>query len=85
MSDNGSGSKVAIFLAGLSAGAALALLFAPRSGEETRELLSRKAERGRNYLEARGREFQEQARGVVEKAAKDLVGAGKDLVAKATH
>lgn len=85
MSDNNSGSKIAIFLAGLGAGAALALLFAPRSGEETRELLSRKAECGRNYLEARGREFQKQTRGVVEKAARDLVGAGKDLVAKAAH
>lgn len=85
MSDNSSGSKVAIFFAGLGAGAAIALLFAPRSGEETRELLSKRAERGRNYLEARGREFQKQTRRVAEKAAKDIIGVGKDLVAKATN
>ncbi|HEV2178198.1 MAG TPA: YtxH domain-containing protein [Terriglobia bacterium] len=85
MSGNNSGSKLAIFLAGLGAGAAIALLFAPRSGEETRELLSKRAERGRNYLEARGREFQKQTRGVAEKAARDIIGVGKDLVAKATN
>ncbi len=74
MSDNNGASKFAFFLAGLGVGAILALLFAPKSGKETRELIGQKAEEGRDYVTARGKELR--------KDAEDLVEKGKDLVAK---
>ena len=43
MSDN-VGSKVSFFLVGLGIGALVGILFAPKSGEETRDYLSSKAE-----------------------------------------
>ncbi|HTG58386.1 MAG TPA: YtxH domain-containing protein, partial [Terriglobia bacterium] len=62
------------FLAGFSMGAVVALLLAPKSGEETRDFIGKKAEEGRDYVTAKGKEFR--------KAAEDLVDKGKDLVAK---
>lgn len=44
--DNGAGVLLA-FLAGAAVGAAVALLFAPASGEETREYLGQRAREGR--------------------------------------
>ena len=73
MSDNG-GAKAIWFLAGFSVGAVVALLLAPRSGEETREYIGKKAEESRDYVTAKGKEFR--------RAAEDLVDKGKDLVAK---
>jgi gas vesicle protein len=73
MGDN-RGAKAIWFLAGFSVGAVVALLLAPKSGEETRELIGKKAEEGRDYVTAKGKEFR--------RAAEDLVDKGKDLVAK---
>ena len=44
--DNGAGVLLA-FLAGAAVGAAVALLFAPATGEETREYLNQRAREGR--------------------------------------
>ena len=44
---SGSGSVLLAFLLGAAAGAAVALLFAPASGKETREYLGEKAREGR--------------------------------------
>jgi gas vesicle protein len=43
----GAGSVVLAFLMGAIAGAAVALLYAPATGEETREFLGEKAREGR--------------------------------------
>jgi gas vesicle protein len=43
-----SGSMMVAFLMGALTGAAVALLFAPASGEETREFLGQKAREGRD-------------------------------------
>ena len=61
MSDNsaGAGSVMLAFLVGAVAGAAVALLYAPATGRETRELLSDKAREGRERASeaaAKGRE-----------------------------
>ena len=45
--DVGAGEVMLAFLLGAVAGAAVALLYAPASGEETREFLSEKARAGR--------------------------------------
>jgi gas vesicle protein len=51
MSENSSGGdKFLYLLAGAGIGAVLALLFAPKSGRETRELLARSATDGREFL-----------------------------------
>src|ERR1700737_623474 len=50
------GSKVTYFLVGLGVGALVGILFAPKSGEETRELLSKKADEGRDYAQRKARE-----------------------------
>ncbi|HEV2493950.1 MAG TPA: YtxH domain-containing protein [Terriglobia bacterium] len=66
---NGSRS-VTIFLAGLSVGAVTALLLAPKSGKETRELIGRKAEEGSEYVAAKGRELRRQAEDFVDRGRK---------------
>ena len=52
MSENSSGGsdKFLFFLAGAGIGAVLALLFAPKSGRETRELIARTATDSRDFL-----------------------------------
>ena len=51
MSENSGGSdKFLFFLAGAGIGAVLALLFAPKSGRETRELIARTATDGREFI-----------------------------------
>jgi gas vesicle protein len=53
--------KITSFVIGIGAGAAIALLCAPRSGEETRELLSKKARDTRRYAERRARDLRDMA------------------------
>jgi gas vesicle protein len=53
-------SKLPYFICGLGIGAALGILYAPRSGEETREELRIRANEGREYVRRRtgeGREY----------------------------
>jgi gas vesicle protein len=54
------GEKVLFFLAGAGIGAVFALLFAPKSGRETREILARTAADSRDFLTnkaAEGKQF----------------------------
>jgi gas vesicle protein len=62
MSNNGSssGTVLVAFALGAIAGAAVALLYAPASGDETRRRIAEKAREGREKAEAlakEGREF----------------------------
>jgi gas vesicle protein len=66
MADN-VGSKVSFFLVGLGIGALIGILFAPKSGEETREYLSQKADEGREYAQRKARELRERAEDLVER------------------
>lgn len=61
----GAGTVMLAFVVGAIAGAAVALLFAPASGEETREFLSEKAREGREKAREaveHGREFYQRQR-----------------------
>jgi gas vesicle protein len=60
MSERDSNSFV-WFLAGLGLGALAGVLYAPRSGSETREVLRQRAEDGRDYMRGRAREARDQA------------------------
>jgi gas vesicle protein len=70
--DNTSGGTVMLaFLVGALTGAAVAILFAPASGEETREYLGQKAREGR----ARAREAVDQGRDVYQRQRDHLASA----------
>jgi len=55
------------FLLGLGVGVAIGMLFAPKSGEETRQLIKEKAGEGGEYLKQRGSEIKDTASGWVDK------------------
>ena len=62
---SGAGSVLLAFILGAVSGAAVALLFAPASGQETREYLSEKARENRERAARaaeKGREFVNQGR-----------------------
>jgi gas vesicle protein len=61
MSDNGShaGTVLVSFVLGAIAGAAVALLYAPGTGEDTRRRLAQKAREGRDRAEELAREGRE--------------------------
>lgn len=81
MSDN-VGSKVSYFLVGLGIGAAIGILFAPSSGEETREFLSNKADQGREYAQNKARELRERAEDLIERS-KEIIARQSDAVSSA--
>ena len=88
MSANNGSRAVGIFLAGMGVGAAVALLFAPRSGKETREFIGRKAEEGSDYVAAKGRVLRRQAEDFVEqgrKTAEKLADRGRAFADKVAN
>lgn len=76
MSDR-DGNTFVWFLAGLGVGALVGVLYAPKSGSETREALRARAEEGREYMRTRAREATEQASGWVDRG-RDVVNQQKD-------
>ena len=80
------GGKVVWFVAGAAIGAAVALLYAPASGEETRKKIADTTGAGRDALAQsgkemidRGRELYERGRKIADEAA-DMFDRGKKLV-----
>jgi gas vesicle protein len=69
MDDN---NNLGWFLAGAAIGAAAGLLFAPKSGRATRELLTKTSVDGRQAMESSGRELMDKG--------KDLYDRGKQIV-----
>jgi len=67
------------FLAGLGLGALVGVLYAPRSGRETREQILRSAEEGKDWAATRARDAREQANQWVERG-KDVVRAQKEQI-----
>lgn len=78
------GSKITYFLVGIGVGALVGILFAPKSGEETREFLSKKAEDGRDYAQRKARELRERADELIEQS-KDVAGRKKDSISAAVE
>jgi gas vesicle protein len=71
MAKDNSGSVMVAFVVGALTGAAVALLFAPASGEETREYLGQKARDGK----AKARETMDQGRDYYRNQRDNLVTA----------
>ena len=69
--------KMGYMLAGLGIGAGVALLFAPRSGKQSRKFLARKAEDGWDQVASMSKELRTQAEGFVDK--------GRDWAARFVH
>jgi gas vesicle protein len=82
MSEDNGGSKVSVFLIGLGIGALVGILFAPNSGEDTREFLSNKADEGRDYAQRKARELRERAEDLLERS-KEIMDRQKDALAEA--
>lgn len=74
------------FFLGLGVGLGIGLLFAPRSGEETRQLLKDKADEGTDFLKKQTVDLRENASGLasglVDKS-RDVLNRQRDSVAEA--
>ena len=91
MSDD---SKLSYFFLGLGVGVAVGVLFAPKSGEETRAYLRNKAEEGSDYVKKQAVSLKEQAEEAVERGKHTIqrhkenlsaaVDAGKQAYKEAT-
>jgi gas vesicle protein len=78
------GSKVSFFLVGVGIGALLGVLFAPKSGEETREFLSKRAEDGREFAQKKARELRDRADELIERG-KDAASRKRDTLSAAVE
>ncbi|MBS1872065.1 MAG: YtxH domain-containing protein [Acidobacteria bacterium] len=89
--DQAYGEKLIWFVAGAAIGAAVALLYAPASGSDTREYLGKKTREGRDALAEsskemyeRGRELYDRGRKMADDAA-ELLERGRNIVEKAAE
>lgn len=83
MSDR-NGGGVLWFLAGLGIGAVVGILYAPQSGNETREILMAKAEEGRDYVRRRAQQAREQAEQWATKG-KEVINSQKEQIRSAVE
>ena len=67
--------NVNYFLMGLGLGSAVGILFAPKSGDETREYIARKAREGNELARKKAQELRDRA--------EDTVERGKDMISQA--
>jgi len=82
--ESGGGTVLLAFLAGAISGAAVALLYAPASGDETRQYLSDKARASRERALAAARDGREAVRRQKEHL-KTAVERGREAYNKARH
>lgn len=83
MKEGNGGDKFLYFLAGASIGAVLGLLFAPKSGRETRGLIARTANDGRDFLTNKvteGRQYIEDSKRRVSDDFNSFIDRSKEAV-----
>lgn len=78
------GSKFSYFAFGLGLGLAIGVLFAPKSGEETRDFIRSKADEGKEFLKRRSEDLRGQASDLVDRG-KTAVGRQRDQLAAAVE
>jgi len=71
--------KFGSFLLGLGIGVGLGMVFAPQSGEETRDLLRSKADESKDYLKKQSEGLRSSAQTVVDKG-RDAVSRQRDSI-----
>jgi gas vesicle protein len=79
-------NKFPYFFLGLGLGVAVGLLFAPKSGAETRELILSKADEGKEYLRRRSGELKETASDAYDRgktAASEAIDRGRSAASEA--
>lgn len=76
------GPKISYFIVGLGIGTLVGILFAPKSGEETRDFLSQKADAGREYAQKKARELRERAEDLIERS-KEIINREKGSLSAA--
>ena len=77
-------SKLSFFFLGLGLGVAVGVLFAPKSGAETREFIRSKASDGTDYVKRRSVELRDTANETVE-SAKEKLRRHKENLASAVE
>jgi gas vesicle protein len=78
----GEEKKFSYFFLGLGIGVAVGILFAPKSGEETRGLIRSKADESKDYLKKRSENLYDSAGNLMDKG-KAAVSRQKDHLAAA--
>jgi gas vesicle protein len=73
-------STAGYFLAGLAIGSLVGIVFAPKSGEGTRELLSKTVKEGSKHARKKARELGERANDLVDRG-KELINQTKEQIA----
>lgn len=71
--------RFSYFFLGLGIGVAVGVLFAPKSGAETRDLIREKADEGKEFLKRRSTEFRENAFDAVERG-KEAIQRQRDQI-----
>lgn len=74
-------NKLSYFFLGLGVGVAVGVLFAPKSGEETRTLLRSKAEEGAEYVKRRGEDLKQQASEAIDRSKQTILKQKDNLSA----
>jgi gas vesicle protein len=77
-------NKFSYFFLGLGLGVAVGLLFAPKSGAETRDLIRSKADESKDYLKRRSVELRESASEAIDRG-KSAVSRQRDNLAAAVE
>lgn len=75
-------NKLSFFFLGLGLGVAVGVLFAPKSGAETREFLRSKADEGTDYVKRRADDLRETATDAIDRG-RDTIRRHKDNLAAA--
>ena len=78
------GKGLSYFFLGLGVGVAVGIIFAPKSGEETRNLIRTKAGESKDYLRKRTDDFRESAGDVIDRG-RDLVNRQRDTLNQAVE
>jgi gas vesicle protein len=72
------------FFLGLGIGIGLGMLFAPKSGNETREIILNKADQGKEFIKKQTATIQDTANTLVDKG-RDIIGRQRDTISDAVQ
>lgn len=75
-------NKLSFFFLGLGLGVAVGILFAPKSGQETREMIRSKANESGDYLKQQSRQLRDSAGDLIERG-RGVLNKQKDTLTQA--